>query len=80
MKIDCLVKCTIEIDETAPDWIKDGESYMGGLEGLVGDVIEDQLGSDDNYYNPGSRTIGFDSLVKYVTAAIRAANTRLDNV
>ena len=80
MKIDCLVKCTIDIDETDPSWIKDGESYMGGLEGLVGDVIEEQLGSDENYYNPGSRTIGFDSIVQYVTAAIRAANTRSDIV
>lgn len=74
MKINCLLKCTIEVDETAPDWIKDSENYPGGLESLIGDSIEEFFFERDNginYYNPGSRIVDFDKIVSTIAQKIR---------
>ena len=74
MKIDCLLKCTIDIDETAPDWIKDSEDYPGGLEGLIGDCIEEyffEKNHGENYYNPGSRIVDFDKIVATIAQKVR---------
>jgi hypothetical protein len=85
MKIDCLLKCQIEIDETDPSWLRDGANYPGGVDSLVADSIEENFFEDrptvDNYYNPGSRIVNWDVIVDYIVCKIKEhANTRSDNV
>ena len=85
MKIDCLLKCQIKIDETDPSWLHDGENYPGGVACLVADSIEEGFFDDrpdvDNYYNPGSRVVNWDEIIDAIVSRIKEhANTRSDNV